>query len=125
MTDDRTNALVVYEPPMCCSTGLCGPELDTTLMTFADDARWLTLQGVEVTRFNLAQDPKAFVEHPQVLQALRDEGEACLPLVMVDGAVVRTGRYPTRQDLATWFRLEASQDRGGITELTVSDGRGG
>ena len=94
--------LDIYDPAMCCSTGVCGPEVDPKLVRFAADLKWLQEQGVEVERFNLSQRPAAFVENEQVKQALTDKGEAALPMVIASGRVFSTGRYPERYELAAW-----------------------
>ncbi len=78
-----TARLEVYDPAMCCSTGVCGPEVDPVLVRFAADLKWLQEQGAEVERFNLSQSPAAFVENEQVKQALTDRGEGALPMVLV------------------------------------------
>src|ERR1035438_4321340 len=96
------NAFQVYDPAMCCSTGVCGPEVDPKLVRFAADLKWLQEQGVKVQRFNLSQSPAAFVENEQVKQALTDKGEAALPMVIASGRVFSTGRYPERYELAAW-----------------------
>src|ERR1017187_4636743 len=100
--------LDIYDPAMCCSTGVCGPEVDPKLVRFAADLKWLQEQGVEVERFNLSQSPAAFVENEQVKQALTDHGEAALPMVLAGGRVSATGRYPERDELATWSGLASS-----------------
>ena len=92
--------LDVFDPPMCCSTGVCGPSVDPLLAAFAADVDWLTSQGVTVTRHNLAQEPQAFVGHPTVKDLLQREGDACLPLVIANGEVVGHGAYPRRAELA-------------------------
>lgn len=92
--------LQLYDPAMCCSTGVCGPDVDPALVQFAADLKWLQDQGVEVERFNLSQNPMAFVENELVKQALTDKGEAALPMLMINGQVLTTGRYPERQELA-------------------------
>ena len=56
---------------MCCSTGVCGPQVDPALVRFAADLEWLKANGVEVERFNLSQEPAAFVGNPVVAQAIR------------------------------------------------------
>ena len=50
-----TQTLQVFDPAMCCSTGVCGPEVDTKLVQFAADLDWLKSQGVIVQRHNLSQ----------------------------------------------------------------------
>ena len=85
---------------MCCSTGVCGPDVDPSLVRFAADLQWLGEQGVTVQRFNLTQSPIAFAENERVRALLTEKGESALPLVLVDGMVAVTGTYPTREALA-------------------------
>jgi hypothetical protein len=92
--------LQVFDPPMCCSTGVCGPSVDPELARFSGDLEWLKSQGVEVRRFNLAQNPGAFVQHQGVQQALAARGNDCLPLLLVDDRVAVEGAYPSRETLA-------------------------
>jgi arsenite methyltransferase len=40
----------VYDPAMCCSTGVCGPDVDPALVRFAADVKWLQERGVPVER---------------------------------------------------------------------------
>ena len=94
-----THSLRVYDPALCCSTGVCGTSVDPELARIAADLVWLKTQGVEVERFNLAHQPGAFVE-PQVKSALERLGEAALPLILLDGSPIATGHYPTRAVLA-------------------------
>ena len=92
--------LDVFDPAMCCSTGVCGPEIDPALVRFAPDLAWLAEQGVEVRRLNLAQEPAAFAGSDTVKRAIEDNGIDCLPIVLVDGRVVSMGAYPSREQLA-------------------------
>jgi hypothetical protein len=89
----------VYDPPMCCSSGVCGPNPDTDLVRFARDIAWLERHDVDVERYNLAQEPKAFVENSTVLAALNAEDASCLPLILVDGEIVARANYPSRERL--------------------------
>ena len=98
----------VFDPPMCCSSGVCGPQVDPLLAAFAADVDWLSTQGVSVTRHNLAQEPQAFVSNALVQQTLQREGDACLPLVLVNGEVAAQGAYPRRQELARLAGLMAT-----------------
>lgn len=90
----------VYDPPMCCPTGICGPSVDPKLTRFAADLDWLKKKGLEVTRFNLAQQPGAFVQNMAVRAELGAKGNSCLPLIVIDGAIVAGGGYPDRRALA-------------------------
>jgi hypothetical protein len=89
----------VFDPAMCCSTGVCGPGVDPELARFASDVEWLQKQGVKVERFNLSQQPGAFAETVAVKQAL-ERGTDVLPLVMVNDRIAVEGSYPSRETLA-------------------------
>ena len=99
----------VYDPPMCCSTGVCGPEVDPKLARFAGDLEWLGSRGVEVQRFNLAQEPGRFVEDAAVKAILDRSGGDELPAVVVGDDLVCSGRYPDRAELAAWAGLDTSR----------------
>lgn len=89
----------VFDPAMCCSTGVCGPSIDPELARFAADVDWLQKQGVTVERFNLSQQPGAFAETPAVKEALA-RGTEVLPLVLVGDRIAVEGSYPSRETLA-------------------------
>ena len=97
--------LQVFDPAMCCSTGICGPSVDPALPRFAADLEWLKSKGLVVERYNLAQDVAAFTNNPLVKAALNSSGTACLPLLLLDGDIVAEGAYPTREELARITRL--------------------
>lgn len=96
-------SLKVFDKPMCCSTGVCGPQVDPVLPRFAADLDWLKSQGHHVERFNLAQQPMAFIENKLVHQLLGSEGTDCLPLIMIGDEIVSRKEYPTRETLAGWM----------------------
>jgi arsenite methyltransferase len=98
--------LDVYDPALCCSSGVCGPEVDPALVQFAAHLQQVQEQGVEVRRFNLAQNPAAFVENEQVRQALTNNGESALPLLLVDGRELARGRYPGWRELEVAVGLD-------------------
>ena len=90
----------IYDKPMCCSTGICGPQVDPVLPRFAADLDSLRTQGHQVDRFNLAQQPAAFAANEEVKKMLAAESVECLPLILVDDQVVSKVDYPTRDQLA-------------------------
>lgn len=92
----------IFDPALCCSSGVCGPDVDQQLVTFAADIKWIEQQGGKVERFNLAQQPLAFAENPVVKGFLERSGQDALPVVLVDGQVALAGRYPRRAELARW-----------------------
>jgi arsenite methyltransferase len=97
----------VFDPPMCCSTGVCGPSVDPLLAAFAAYVEWLTAQGVTVSRYNLSQDPQPFVANTRVLDLMQRQGTACLPIVLVNGDELGHGAYPRREELARAAGLAA------------------
>jgi hypothetical protein len=90
----------VFDPPMCCPTGVCGPSVDPELARFTSDLDWLKKQGVEVERYNLSQQPGAFASNAVVKEALVTKGNGCLPLVLVNERIAVEGAYPSRETLA-------------------------
>ena len=103
---DKMKKLQVFDPAMCCSTGVCGPSPDPVLPRFAADFHWLANQGVLVERYNLAQEPQAFAANETVKAALGKYGNDCLPLILVNDCIVSRGSYPTRKELARFVGLE-------------------
>jgi hypothetical protein len=101
--------LQVFDKPMCCSTGICGPKVDPVLPKFAADLAWLKEQGVAVERYNLAQQPEAFAAHEDVKAAIREGHEHALPLIRLDGHIVCKGVYPSREMLAAWCGVPQSK----------------
>lgn len=91
----------VFDPPLCCATGVCGPSIDPALVRFAADLDWVRSQGVKVSRYNLAQNPGEFAANPVVKKALHETGTECLPLVLVNGTIVSSATYLDRDALAS------------------------
>jgi len=98
----------VYDSAMCCSTGVCGVDVDQRLVNFAADVEWAKQQGVTVERFNLGQQPLQFANNTTVNGFLQRSGEESLPLILVDGEVALAGRYPSRAELTRWAGLAAA-----------------
>ncbi|WP_431958555.1 arsenite efflux transporter metallochaperone ArsD [Nocardia lijiangensis] len=97
----------IFEPALCCNTGVCGPDVDQALVEFSADMDWARGQGAAVARYNLAGDPMAFATNDVARTFLEVAGSEGLPLVVVDGVTALTGRYPTRTQLANWAGLAA------------------
>ncbi|WP_179468181.1 arsenite efflux transporter metallochaperone ArsD [Mycolicibacterium vinylchloridicum] len=112
----------VFEPALCCNTGVCGDDVDVNLVSFSADMAWLSEQGAAITRHNLANDPMAFAQEAVAKRFLEIAGAEGLPLVAVDGVTVLTGRYPTRAELSRWAGLEVPAIvPAGVTGLGLSD----
>jgi len=102
-------SIQVFDPALCCSTGVCGVDVDQQLVGFSADVDWARQNGAEIERFNLAQQPLAFAETPVVKGFLERSGAEALPLILVDGEVALAGRYPNRSELARWSGIAQSE----------------
>jgi hypothetical protein len=87
--------LEIFDPPMCCSTGMCGPTIDQTLLNVNQILLTLQERGVEVRRYQMSVQPQAFMGNPEVFRLLREQQLSALPITAVDGRVIKTGAYPT------------------------------
>ncbi len=108
---EKQTVMEVYDPAMCCSTGVCGPDVDDALAGFANDIKWLKAQGVQVKRYNLGQEPEAFKMCVPVLTRIQKEGSDVLPIIMVNGEMVSEGGYPDRTALMQWSGLTRNNGR--------------
>jgi Arsenical resistance operon trans-acting repressor ArsD. len=89
----------VFDPPLCCPTGLCGPVLDTTLLDLGEAIVALQAEGHAVTRHMMTTDPQAFMRNRDVYEAIRARQLEVLPITVVRGRIVKTGSYPTLDEL--------------------------
>jgi len=95
----KAKTIYIYEPAMCCPTGLCGPGIDPELLRISAAMESLSkCSGVEVKRFNLTSAPQEFVKNAQVNQRINDEGIEVLPIIVVNGKIVITKRYPRNDE---------------------------
>lgn len=102
----------VFEPALCCATGVCGENVDQQLVTFSADMDFIRSNGADIARYNLASEPQAFAANDAAKAFLHLSGSGGLPLVLVDGVTAMTGRYPDRAQLATWAGLEDATPQG-------------
>jgi hypothetical protein len=100
-------SLEIFDPAMCCSTGVCGVEVDPALVQCQADLQWLAEQGIAVSRYNLSQAPQVFAANPTVLKEM-EAGMERLPLTLIDGRVVATGAYLSRAQLIQKLELSPS-----------------
>ena len=107
--------LTIYDPAMCCPTGICGPEIDQHLVDFAADLDWLKREGVDVKRINLAQEPALFAANEQVKSILQDSGVEGLPVILVDDEMQSSGLYPDRTKLAQMAGIAVTDAGDGAT----------
>lgn len=96
----------IFDPAMCCSTGVCGPSIDPELMRVAAVVNAFKEKGISITRHGLANEPQAFVSNAVISDILQKEGVEVLPVTLVDGAIAKTREYPTNEELSTWLQIE-------------------
>lgn len=98
----------IFDPALCCSSGVCGGDVDQSLVNASADINWAKQQGLQIERFNLAQQPMAFAENEVVKAFLVRSGAEALPVVLLGGEMALAGRYPTRAELARWAGVTES-----------------
>lgn len=96
--------LEVFEPAMCCPTGVCGVTIDPVLVQFNADLQALERSGVRIARHSLSHEPAAFAAHADVVREM-EAGMDRLPIVTVDGRIVSTGMYPSKAQLMSKLGL--------------------
>lgn len=98
--------LSIFDPAMCCSTGVCGPSVDPELLRVAAVLENLKKAGVEVARHSLSSEPQAFMRSEAVADALNKKGVEALPITLIDGKIVKSGIYPTNEEFAHLLGVE-------------------
>lgn len=111
-----------FEPAMCCSTGLCGVGVDMELLRISTVLATLQKHGIRVERFNLSSAPMAFVNNTMVHDFINKEGPEGLPLVVLDGCIVLSSRYPTNAEFTKWLDLSADLLTSSVEEAQESSG---
>ena len=89
----------LFDPPLCCPTGLCGPALDTTLVDVSDAVLVLTSEGHTVARHMMTSEPQAFLRNREVYDLIRERQLVVLPITVVRGRIVKTDAYPSLDEL--------------------------
>ena len=92
------NKFIIYDPPMCCSTGVCGPNPDQALINLQDTLEKVRKMGAEVERYLITQSPRAFRDNPEIIKLIQEKQLKALPITTCDGKVVKTGAYPTFEE---------------------------
>lgn len=115
----------IFEPAMCCSTGLCGVGVDPELLRISTVLDTLKKHGVDIDRFNLNNAPMEFVNNKAVNAFLNSKGPDELPLILLDGEIVLAGRYPANSEFTQWLNLSADLlENTEKSESTTEEGGG-
>lgn len=91
--------LEIFEPSMCCESGVCGPEPDKALIDLQNLILLLKKAGIETKRYAINQAPMVFVQNQEVSSFIKANGPGKLPLVLLDGQIIQSECYPTLDEL--------------------------
>lgn len=111
----------IYEPAMCCSTGLCGVGVDQELLRISTVLNTLKNNGVHVDRFNLSNAPQEFVTNKTVNNYINETGVDGLPVVIIDDVITITGRYPSNDEFVTLLDIPESYIREKVNTDETTD----
>jgi len=107
-SDLSMKTMFIYEPAMCCETGICGVGVDPELLRISTVLNNLKKNGVIIKRFNLNNFPQEFVNNKEINKLINGNGVEALPATVVDGKIVKTKAYPTNEEIAAWLEIPAS-----------------
>ena len=96
----------IFDPAMCCPTGVCGPSIDPELMRIATVINALKEKGIIIKRHGLSSEPQDFISNKVISDILKKEGADILPVTLVDGEVAKTKKYPTNEELENWVGVK-------------------
>lgn len=96
----------IFDPAMCCTTGVCGPSIDPELMRVATVINSLKEKGIVINRHGLSSEPQDFITNKVISNILQKEGADILPVTLMDGEVAKTKEYPTNDELSKWLNIE-------------------
>ena len=103
----------IFDPAMCCSTGVCGPSIDPELMRMATVINALKEKGITIKRHGLSSETQDFISNKLISELLQKEGPDVLPVTLVEGEVAKTKEYPTNEELAKWLDTEINTKQPG------------
>ena len=104
------NKLEIFDPSLCCSTGVCGPSVDPELLRIATIISNLKEKGIEIKRHNLSSEPQDFIKNKTISDILEEEGAEILPVTLLNGEIVKTGEYPTDKEFSKWLGVVLDDD---------------
>ena len=116
--------LKIYDPALCCSTGVCGPGVDPELVRVSKTIDRLKAMGEAVERYNLSQDPGAYVANPVISRILQEDGDGGLPVTLLNDEVVKSGAYLTNAEFCKALGLPEDTLESGSTGNRCGGGSG-
>jgi hypothetical protein len=104
----------IFDPAMCCVTGVCGPSIDPELLRVATVIHSLQEKGIIIQRHGLSNAPQDFISNKVINDLLQKEGAEILPVTLVDGEIAKTGGYPTNEEFSRWLDVKINIKQGAI-----------
>ena len=101
--------MIIFEPAMCCPTGLCGPSIDSELFRLSTVINNLKKKGIMIERYNLSSNPQEFVKSKIINDLLNSRGIDVLPAVVLEDEIVKTGGYPSNEEIARYLGLSLEE----------------
>ena len=101
------NKIEIFEPAMCCATGVCGPSVDPELLRITSIAKESKhSENTRIIRRNLAQNPNAFVRNEFIKEKIASKGMDALPITLVNEELLCEGRYPTNEEISEYLGIQ-------------------
>ena len=97
--------MIIFEPAMCCPTGICGVGIDPELLRITNVFGNLQSNGISIGRYNLTSAPQLFIKNQEINKMLNEKGVACLPITTIDGEIVKSGEYPKHDEILALLNL--------------------
>lgn len=105
--EQKSNTVIeIFDPPMCCPTGICGPTIDPALLDISETILKLKSEfdgRTNIARYLLGQQPAKFIQQSEVIARLKSDGVSVLPITVVNGVVKKERIYPSYVELRTWI----------------------
>ncbi|EKB03359.1 MULTISPECIES: arsenite efflux transporter metallochaperone ArsD [Myroides] len=102
------NEVKIYDPALCCPTGLCGVNIDPELMRIAVVIESLKKKGILIERFNLRDNPQVYVDTKVVNDFIQKESIDNFPITTLNGVIVLTKSYPSNKQISEWLEVSES-----------------
>ncbi|WP_279145749.1 arsenite efflux transporter metallochaperone ArsD [Clostridium tyrobutyricum] len=97
--------MIIFEPAMCCSTGVCGPSINKELLRISTIIDNLKNKGILIERYNLSGNPQIFADNKTINKIINKDGIEILPVTMIDGVVVKSKDYPTNEEFCKFLGI--------------------
>lgn len=117
--------MIIFDPAMCCSTGVCGPSVNPELLRISTILNNLNSRGILIERYNLTSNPQIFVDNKTINEILMKQGVDVLPVTMVDGKVVKKGSYPTNEEICNLLGISPDLLKAEVNKSNGCNCKGG